>query len=77
MKPSADSNNSKLQNEENKKIEEKRSRATRNIFLIRHGQYNLKGETDEERKLTDLGMLYLHINIIKYEINCELLIHYK
>ena len=29
--------------------------ATRHIILIRHGQYNLDGETDEERKLTDLG----------------------
>lgn len=47
-------NNSKLQNEY-EKIEEKKSHATRHIFLIRHGQYNLKGETDEERKLTELG----------------------
>jgi len=30
-------------------------RAPRNIFLIRHGQYNLKGESDNERKLTELG----------------------
>ncbi|VVC26566.1 Hypothetical protein CINCED_3A020028 [Cinara cedri] len=50
-----DPNNSKLQNEYNQKIEEKKSRATRHIFLIRHGQYNLKGETDEERQLTELG----------------------
>ena len=29
--------------------------ATRHILLIRHGQYNLKGKTDEERHLTELG----------------------
>jgi serine/threonine-protein phosphatase PGAM5 len=60
VKP-VDPNNSKLQNEYNKQIEEKKSRATRHIFLIRHGQYNLNGETDEERKLTELGMYYLRI----------------
>lgn len=31
--------------------------ATRHIFLIRHGQYNLKGETDADRVLTPLGLL--------------------
>ena len=30
-------------------------RATRNIFLIRHGHYDLSGATDEERRLTELG----------------------
>jgi len=29
--------------------------ATRHLILIRHGQYNLAGETDEERRLTPLG----------------------
>jgi len=29
--------------------------ATRHILLIRHGQYNLAGKTDQERYLTDLG----------------------
>lgn len=29
--------------------------ATRNVILIRHGQYNLRGETDIERFLSDLG----------------------
>ena len=28
---------------------------TRHIFLIRHGQYNEEGETDEEKYLTPLG----------------------
>lgn len=31
------------------------SSATRHIILIRHGQYNLEGKTDQERYLTDLG----------------------
>jgi len=29
--------------------------ATRHLILIRHGQYNLDGQSDEERYLTDLG----------------------
>merc|ERR1719278_2290698 len=29
--------------------------ASRHLILIRHGQYNLAGETDEERYLTTLG----------------------
>ena len=34
----------------------KKPTATRHIILIRHGQYNLKGETDEDRYLTELGL---------------------
>lgn len=30
-------------------------KSTRHLILIRHGQYNLKGKSDEERYLTDLG----------------------
>lgn len=30
-------------------------KASRHLLLIRHGQYNLKGQADHERKLTDLG----------------------
>lgn len=29
--------------------------ATRHLILVRHGQYNLKGKSDEERFLTSLG----------------------
>jgi len=29
--------------------------ATRHLLLIRHGQYNLSGTTDQERSLTELG----------------------
>lgn len=31
-----------------------RPTATRHLFLIRHGQYNLKGATDEDKSLTPL-----------------------
>lgn len=36
-------------------LEKSKPKATRNLFLIRHGQYNLKGNGDEERTLTALG----------------------
>jgi len=55
VKPPVDLNDSKSQNNYNQKIKDKKSIATRNIYLIRHGQYNLKGETDIEKKLTELG----------------------
>nr|XP_002132166.1 serine/threonine-protein phosphatase PGAM5, mitochondrial [Ciona intestinalis] len=32
-----------------------KAKATRNIILIRHGQYNLAGSGDKERYLTELG----------------------
>jgi len=35
--------------------ESQKPKATRHLLLIRHGQYNLKGKTDTERYLTDLG----------------------
>nr|AAH85627.1 Phosphoglycerate mutase family member 5 [Danio rerio] len=35
--------------------ENNKPRATRHIFLIRHSQYNLKGDGDKERFLTPLG----------------------
>lgn len=39
-----------------KEIEEKKPKATRNIILIRHGQYNLSGKSDVERYLTEKGV---------------------
>lgn len=54
VKP-VDSDKPELQDKYNKKIESLKSCATRHIFLIRHGQYNVFGETDGERKLTELG----------------------
>lgn len=52
----------KIKNEEdenkyNEKIESRKSKATRHLILIRHGQYNLQGTTDSERVLTELGLL--------------------
>ncbi|KAG5894720.1 hypothetical protein JTB14_006140 [Gonioctena quinquepunctata] len=41
-------------NEEREKLKPK---AVRHIILIRHGQYNLNGQCDEERFLTELGRL--------------------
>lgn len=43
------------ENAYNEQIEKQKSKATRNIILIRHGQYNLNGKTDRERILTELG----------------------
>jgi len=37
-------------------LEKRKCKAIRHIFLIRHGQYNLKGSGDCEQKLTDLGL---------------------
>ena len=37
------------------KVREMTPRVTRRLILIRHGQYNQKGEEDEERYLTELG----------------------
>ncbi|KAL4609671.1 serine/threonine-protein phosphatase PGAM5, mitochondrial-like [Arapaima gigas] len=36
-------------------LETKKPKATRNIILIRHSQYNVKGESDKDRFLTSLG----------------------
>jgi len=37
-------------------VEKKKPKATRHLILVRHGQYS-RGDTDEERKLTELGRL--------------------
>lgn len=37
------------------KLEKAKAIATRHLILVRHGQYNLNGKTDEERTLTELG----------------------
>lgn len=55
MKPEKSDDLSK-QNEYNEKLSKTRSKASRHIIMIRHGQYNLAGVTDVERKLTVLGM---------------------
>lgn len=44
--------------------------ATRHLLLIRHGQYNLKGSSDEEKSLTTLvsRLKYTQINLPKIPI---------
>ena len=54
MKPSKVTNEID-ENKQNEEYEAKKSRATRHLILIRHGQYNTGGKTDAERILTDLG----------------------
>ncbi|KAK6184241.1 hypothetical protein SNE40_006749 [Patella caerulea] len=53
VKPVKDENNNNNVNDED--IKKQTPTATRHIILIRHGQYNLNGETDEEKYLSDLG----------------------
>jgi serine/threonine-protein phosphatase PGAM5 len=36
-------------------IEKMTPHTSRHIFLIRHGHYNINGEADDERGLTELG----------------------
>ncbi|XP_067121330.1 serine/threonine-protein phosphatase PGAM5, mitochondrial-like [Centruroides vittatus] len=43
------------ENRYNESLEQARSRATRHLFLIRHGQYVKEGNSDYDRVLTDLG----------------------
>lgn len=45
----------KEQKDENNNNLVEKVKATRNIILIRHGQYNLEGTVDRERYLTGLG----------------------
>lgn len=48
--PSTDSDN-----DFNEKLEKAKATASRHLILVRHGQYNLDGKTDQDRYLTDLG----------------------
>lgn len=41
---------------DDEKLAKVKPSATRNLILIRHGQYNLNGTRDEERFLTALGI---------------------
>lgn len=45
----------KGENQANEVTEQSTPKVSRHIILIRHGQYNMKGETDKERYLTALG----------------------
>jgi serine/threonine-protein phosphatase PGAM5 len=53
VKPSKGGNDDNRYNEAVDKVKPK---AVRHFLLIRHGQYNMSGKSDEERVLTDLGM---------------------
>lgn len=39
-----------------REVDEKRPTATRHLFLVRHGQYNMAGKCDAERVLTETGI---------------------
>ncbi|RZC40580.1 serine/threonine-protein phosphatase Pgam5, mitochondrial [Asbolus verrucosus] len=47
----------KEQNKINKEIELNKAKSVRHIILIRHGQYNVNGQSDEQRTLTKLGKI--------------------
>ncbi|KAJ2940216.1 hypothetical protein O0L34_g11783 [Tuta absoluta] len=55
VKPIKHNHTAEDENVHNEQLEKSRSKATRHLFLIRHGQYNLDGLTDKERVLTELG----------------------
>lgn len=58
FKPLKNSTHSpEAENKINEQIEKYKAKFTRHIFLIRHGQYNLEGKTDQERALTELGKI--------------------
>jgi len=54
-KPKKASKEDKTEAEETETIDKYKPKATRHIILIRHGQYDLEGEGDEGKKLTEIG----------------------
>lgn len=55
MKPLKSSASTTQENDHNVKLEAVKSKSVRHLILIRHGQYNLKGASDSERYLTEVG----------------------
>lgn len=55
MKPLKSSASTTQENDHNVKLEAAKSKSVRHLILIRHGQYNLKGASDSERYLTEVG----------------------
>ncbi|XP_053680739.1 serine/threonine-protein phosphatase Pgam5, mitochondrial [Anopheles nili] len=55
VKPLKKVNDPEAQNDYNKALEQKKTRAVRHLILVRHGQYNMEGLTDSQRTLTALG----------------------
>lgn len=45
----------------------KRSKATRHLIFVRHGQYNSSKKVDEEKRLTDLGRLACFLILTQLE----------
>ncbi|XP_075541005.1 serine/threonine-protein phosphatase PGAM5, mitochondrial-like isoform X1 [Dermacentor variabilis] len=45
----------KEQNRYNEELQNAKPTATRYLYIIRHGQYNMKGESDKDFTLTELG----------------------
>lgn len=54
-------------NKYNEALEKVKSKAVRHLLLIRHGQYNLSGRTDEDRKLTELGRKQAHFTGLRLQ----------
>lgn len=55
VKPLKENPTPEDENDYNGKLEKHKATATRHIILVRHGQYNVKGETDVDRILTETG----------------------
>lgn len=55
VKPLKSSASTTQENDHNVKLEAAKSKSVRHLILIRHGQYNLKGASDSERYLTEVG----------------------
>lgn len=43
------------ENKYNEKLEAAKPKAVRHLILVRHGQYNMAGQSDPQRYLTDIG----------------------
>ena len=55
----------------NESVAQKKPKASRHLLLIRHGQYSVNGETDDQRTLTPLGCLQLVSLILQiFVTNC-------
>jgi serine/threonine-protein phosphatase PGAM5 len=61
VKPLKENSSPEEENEYNSKLEKHKPTATRHIIMIRHGQYNTKGEADIDRILTETGRVQAKI----------------
>lgn len=68
MKPLGNKISPEDENKYNEELVLAKPTAVRHLFLIRHGQYNLKGKSDSERRLTELGIFDTIFFIWKYYI---------